>query len=140
MPQADPLTLMQAPGTTTRFASDKINPSHHLGGIAAHRELISRGEYQDFQSSVLDKICVFLAGSESEAIAYGSADDARGDVRMIKQLQERYFVSDDDVERLRPQVHALLTKHWHSVERVAADLLDKKTLTGAEIDALVAFR
>lgn len=82
---------------------------------------------------------ICLAGPTAEALVFGDCD-ARGDMRMITQLQERYFIADDDVERLRPQVHALLTKHWHGVERVAAELLSKKTLTGAEIDALVAFR
>ena len=41
-------------------------------------------------------------------------------MRMIKELCERYHISATDVERLRPSVHALLTKHWRSVEAVAA--------------------
>jgi hypothetical protein len=58
-------------------------------------------------------------------------------MRMIKELCERYYISATDVERLRPSVHALLTKHWRSVEAVAAALLSAKTLSGAAIDALV---
>jgi len=106
------------------------------GHHTIHNDFIARGEYRDFLSSVFLKLQVCLAGPEAERIAFGDCD-ARGDMRMIKQLCERYSISDDDVERLRPQVHALLTKHWDAVERVAAALLDKKTLTGVEIDALV---
>ena len=56
--------------------------------------------------------------------------------------RERPYVQDHDVERARTRAGGLLTnpKHWILVERVAAELLNKKTLTGAEIDALVAFR
>jgi ATP-dependent Zn protease len=50
---------------------------------------IKRGEYRDFRSSVLDKICVCLAGPEAEIIAFGDEGDARGDQRMIGDL--RFF-------------------------------------------------
>ena len=73
---------------------------------------------------------------EAETIAFGDAD-MRGDQCMIDDLQLRYSISARDVERLQQQVHSLLIKHWDEVERVAAELLDKKTLTGREIDALV---
>jgi ATP-dependent Zn protease len=104
--------------------------------LTINDDLIKRGEYRDFRSSVLDKICVCLAGPQAETIAFGDAD-ASGDVRQIKQWQSRYYISDADVERLRPQVHALLTKHWHSVEAVAAALLDRGTLSGEDIAALI---
>jgi hypothetical protein len=73
-----------------------------------------------------------------EDIKFGSADDVRGDLAQIKQLAARYFVQDHDVERAHGRAHELLTKHWCSVEAVATALLDKKTLSGPEIDALFA--
>ena len=78
----------------------------------------------------------------AEDIKFGSADDMRGDLAQIQQLAARYCVHDDDVERARTRAHELLTKpkHWILVERVATALLERKTLSGAEIDALVAFR
>ena len=63
--------------------------------------------------------------------------DARGDMHMIEELCARYFISGEDVNQLQPQVHSLLIKHWPKVEAVAAPLLEKKTLSGAEIDVLV---
>jgi hypothetical protein len=77
--------------------------------LDVNNDLIERGEYRDFRSSVFDKICVCLAGPEAEAIKFGDAD-ARGDQRMIDDLQLRYFISDAEVGRLRPQVHALLLR------------------------------
>jgi len=79
---------------------------------------------------------VCLAGPEAERIAFGDAGDA-GDMHMIDELCRRYFITNADVERLRPRVHSLLIKHWDAVERVAAALLSRRTLTGAEIDKLV---
>ena len=78
-----------------------------------------------------------LAGPEAERIALGDCD-ARGDMRMIKELCERYYISAADVERLQPSVHALLTKHWRSMEVVAEALMTRRTLAGSEIDALCA--
>jgi ATP-dependent Zn protease len=96
---------------------------------------ITRG---DILSSVLDKICVCWSGGVAEDIKFGGADD-RGDRKQIEALAARYFVQDKDIERARARAHELLTKpkHWDAVERVAAELLNKKTLTGREIDALV---
>jgi ATP-dependent Zn protease len=105
--------------------------------LTINDDLIKRGGFRDFRSSVLDKICVCLAGPEAERIKFGDAD-ASGDVRQIKQLQSRYYISDADVERLRPQVHALLTKHWHYVEAVAAALLERGTLSGEDIAGITS--
>ena len=90
---------------------------------------------------MLDKITVCWSGPVAEDIQFGGADD-RGDREQIEALAARYYVQDHDVERARTRAGELLTnpKHWILVERVAAELLNKKTLTGAEIDALVAFR
>jgi ATP-dependent Zn protease len=102
-----------------------------------NNDLIKRGEYRDFRSSVLDKICVCLAGPEAERVKFGDAD-ASGDVRQIKQLQSRYYISDADVERVRPQVHALLLRHWDKVEAVATALLERGTLSGEDIAGITS--
>ena len=104
------------------------------GVLSLHWDL-TRG--QDILSSVLVKLMVCSAGPEAERIVFGDAD-ARGDMPQIKELCVRYFISNDDVERLRSQVHALLTKHWRSVEVVAEALMARRTLAGSEIDALCA--
>jgi hypothetical protein len=56
-----------------------------------NNDLIERGEYRDLRSSVLDKICVCLAGPEAERIKFGDAD-ASGDVRQIKQSCNRAII------------------------------------------------
>jgi len=132
-------------GRTLGLASGgaTINPGTGHAVIAGHHTLhndfIASGGYRDFLSSVFLKLMVCLAGPEAETIAYGDAD-ARGDVHMIKEFCARYYIATTDVDRLRPQVHALLTKHWGSVEAIAEALMSRRTLTGAEIDTLVAFR
>jgi|ERR1700687_716322 len=105
------------------------------GVLTGHQDLIRRGAHQDFRSSVLDKLMVCLAGPEAERVKFGDAD-ARGDMRQIKRLQSRYSISDADVERLRPQVHALLLRHWDKVEVVATALLERGTLSGEAIAGL----
>jgi hypothetical protein len=111
-------------------------PAHAVvaTALAINNDLIKRGGYRDFRSSVLDKICVALAGPEAETMAFGDADASDGDQRMIEQLCARYYIIDGDVERLRPQVRTLLIRYWHLVERVAEALLRQRTLTAAEID------
>ena len=83
------------------------------------------------------KLQVCLAGPEAERIAFDDCD-ARGDLDMIEDLCTRYFIAGDEVKRLQPQVHALLTKHWRSVEVVAEALMARRTLACSEIDALFA--
>jgi hypothetical protein len=104
--------------------------------ISINNDLIERGGYRDFRSSVLDKICVALAGPEAETMAFGDAE-ASGDMRQIERLCERYYISAAEVERLRPQVHELLIKHWRSIEAVAVALLRHGALSGADIDAII---
>jgi ATP-dependent Zn protease len=106
--------------------------------LTINNDLIERGDYRDFRSAVLDKLMVCLAGPEAETMAFGDEGDARGDVRQIQQLQSRYYISDVDVERLRPQVHALLLRHWDKVEAVATALLERGTLSGEDIAGITS--
>ncbi len=87
-------------------------------------------------SSVFDKLVVCWSGPVAETIVFGSADD-RGDRAQIKQLQLKYYVEDRDIEAARARARELVVLHWHEIEAVAMALLDKKTLNGFEIDALV---
>ncbi len=85
----------------------------------------------DVMSAVTDKICVCWSGGEAERIMFGDGNDS-GDRRQIQQLQLKYYVSDQDIEAARARARELLIKYWDAVERVAAALLDKKILSGAE--------
>jgi ATP-dependent Zn protease len=61
----------------------------------------------DIHTSVMKKIIVCCAGGEAERIAFGDAND-RGDLRQIKQLQLKYYVSDQVISRRRVLVLASL--------------------------------
>ena len=119
--------------------------------FSLHWDYHARG---DIMSSVLDKITVCWAGPVAEDIMMqrhkvpmhdataqmaDAFTDDRGDLAQIKQLQAKYYVEDRDIEAARARARELLTepKTWAAVERVAAALLEKRTLTGSEIDALV---
>jgi hypothetical protein len=117
--------------------ADGSGSARVAGVLTSHQDLIKRGEYQDFRSSVLDKLMVCLAGPEAERVKFGDAD-ARGDMRQIERLCARYYVSTDEVERLRPQVHALLLRHWDKVEAVATALLERGTLSGEDIAGITS--
>jgi len=81
---------------------------------------------------------VCLSGSEAERIAGFNDADLGGDDRAhVLDLCHRYYISDAMVEELKYRTRELLTKNWSKVERVAAALLSRRTLTGAEIDAPV---
>jgi DNA-binding TFAR19-related protein (PDSD5 family) len=79
-----------------------------------------------------------MAGSEAEVIAFGLRTGGyRDDRYQIALMAEDQNISIAYLKRLRPKVRAKLRRHWPKVERVAQELLAKKTLTAAEIDALV---
>jgi hypothetical protein len=72
-----------------------IVAGHHT----IHNDLIARGEYQDFLSSVCLKIMVSLAGSEAEHIAGFTDADLGGDDRThVLELCRRYSISDATVD------------------------------------------
>jgi malonyl CoA-acyl carrier protein transacylase len=103
--------------------------------VSLHWDLTRGG---DIHTSVLDKITVCWAGGVAETIKFGSADD-RGDRVQIEHLAARYYVQDRDVEWARERARELLIKpkHWDAVERVAAALLRRGALTGADVDAII---
>jgi hypothetical protein len=76
------------PSSATGYNSHAIVAGYHT----IHADLIARGEYQDFRSSVLLKIEVCLAGPEAEAIVFGDCD-ARGDMHIIEELPAKRSAS-----------------------------------------------
>ena len=118
------------------YEGSAVVAGHHT----LHRDLIERGQYQDFLSSVYLKIMVTIAGSEAEKIAGFDDADLGGDDRAhVLDLCQRYSISDATVEDLRHRTHSLLVQHFHKVEAVAQALLasPSRSLTGDAIDALL---
>jgi ATP-dependent Zn protease len=91
-----------------------------------------------YESILRGRIMGYMAGREAEIIAFGS--DAGGDdddVRQIDLMAEDAEISIAYLERLRLKVGPLLRRHWRKVECVANALISHKTLSAAEIDALI---
>jgi hypothetical protein len=89
-----------------------------------------------------DKAVVSLAGNLAEQRGcphshWDSDDDLRIALDAVEFLQR-----DDPLALLQTfldQADALVDRHWHYVELIAAALLENKRLSGEEIDALVRF-
>jgi ATP-dependent Zn protease len=92
----------------------------------------------DFESILVGRIIGYMAGREAEIVAFGEHRDGDGDdLLQISLMAEAAGVSQAYLERLRLKVRALLRRHWYKVEAVAEALLVRKTLTAAEIDAII---
>jgi hypothetical protein len=90
-----------------------------------------------YESVLRGRIMGYMAGREA-IIAFGTHHLGDGDdLRQIALMADEAGISEAYLDRLRPKVRALLRRHWPKVERVAEALLDSRTLTGEEIDALI---
>jgi ATP-dependent Zn protease len=86
---------------------------------------------------VQHRIVVGMAGAAAEAEYFGAAVCDGVDGERIDRLIVQTGLSEGTLDRLRQQTHALLSRHWNSVERVAEALLVRRRLAGHEIDALI---
>jgi ATP-dependent Zn protease len=95
-----------------------------------------RGHY--FESILVGRIIGFMAGREAEIIAFGEHHEGDGDDLMqIGLMAEAAGLSMAYLERLRLKVRSLLRRHWHKVEAIVEALLVRKTLSAAEINAII---
>jgi hypothetical protein len=135
-----------------------IKPDHESAGhnlIADPYAVVQRWEgevpgkgarpHGTYDSAVLARILAFMAGRAAEeeiigACLGGDSDDKRQIGLMLDELpRERLSPSPEHYEkRLRSLACGLVRRHRGRIERVAAALMRKGSLTGDEIDALVA--
>jgi hypothetical protein len=115
------------------ITNDGTGSATVAGVLSLHWDFTRSG---DILSSVLDKITVCWAGPVAEDIKFGGADD-RGDRIQIEQLAARYFVHDRNIERARARAGEILDAHWQDVEIIATALIERKRLSGDDIDALL---
>jgi ATP-dependent Zn protease len=104
------------------------------------REWERRGKLRDCRSILRGRIIGYMAGREAEIVAFGRKRKKYGDdddLLQIALMAEEADVSEAYLERLRPKVGPLLRRHWRKVEAVAETLLVHKTLSGAEINAII---
>jgi ATP-dependent Zn protease len=97
------------------------------------------------------RIITFMAGAEAERVLLGSSGDGDGDtndryqiLRMAEQLMmdalrsRKKEIDWTKLElRLRAFTRMLVRRHRARIERVAAALLERKTLSAEELDKLV---
>ncbi|MGY8679792.1 hypothetical protein Q2941_18630 [Bradyrhizobium sp. UFLA05-153] len=98
-----------------------------------------RNKHRYGRSVFVGRIIGYMAGREAEIVACGDHNGGDGDDLMQIGLMadEAGDISMAYLERLRLKVGPLLRRHWRKVEAVAEALLASKTLSGAEIDAII---
>jgi len=86
---------------------------------------------------------VILAGTVAEAMVSGRQgwDETSGDLDAAVRLGMRLVDDCEDVlpllEDIGADVKRDLDRHWPAVEMLAAELLDRKALTGSEVRKLL---
>lgn len=100
-----------------------------------------RGTDMGTASVFRGRILTVMAGGEAEAEFFGEceggdADDRHQVALMLYEIAEEE--THDRLEaRLRRMARMLVRRHRADVERVAAALLERETLTGEQIDAML---
>lgn len=101
-----------------------------------------REKFRDYLSAVRARIITVQAGHEAEAeilgLAIGNDDDDREvAAACAEDLGVPVEREDAVVDRLRRAARQFVRRHRTDIERVAAALEERSTLTGEEIDALL---
>ena len=104
---------------------------------------IDLGKERDQFVAYRARMIVNLAGEEAEremlgAISDGYDSDYESTTACAMEMSDVAFDPDQRMmRRLRRQTVRLVRKHCDKIERVAAALVEQRTLSGDEIDALV---
>lgn len=104
-----------------------------------------REKWREFGSVWTGRILTFMAGAEAEREILGGCqgEDGETDGDDRYQIALMFHDSADEAEhvrleaRLRRFARQLVRRHRADIERVAAALEERETLTGEEIDALL---
>ena len=105
-----------------------------------------RGKVRDnFDAVFHARIIAFMAGAEAEQVLLGATQGGDGDDRDQIELMAVELMAvqlgDGSWSRIEPRLRAmtrmLVRRHRARIERVAAALLERKTLSREELDRLV---
>jgi ATP-dependent Zn protease len=99
-----------------------------------------RGKVRDNPDAVWHaRIIAFMAGAEAEQVLLGATQGGDGDDRdQIELMADELDGSWSRIEpRLRAMTRMLVRRHRARIERVAAALLERRTLSREELDHLV---
>jgi ATP-dependent Zn protease len=104
-------------------------------------EWAKRGKARDIDTVWHARIMTYMAGAEGEVELIGSTQGGDGDDRYQIELMAEELVAHKNWKllelRLRAMTRMLVRRHRVLIERVAAGLLDRKTLSREELDDLV---
>jgi hypothetical protein len=101
-----------------------------------------RGKYRDLSSVWRGRIMTFMAAAEAEIVCIGRYRGGDGEDRyQIALMMEEIPVPNEDWQsyerRLRAKTRALVRRHRHKIEHVAKALLERRTISGRDIDWLL---
>jgi hypothetical protein len=101
-----------------------------------------RGKVRDNPDAVWHgRMISSMAGAEAEVACLGSTQGSDGDDRYQIELMAEELEGGGSWSRIEPRLRAmtrmLVRRHRVLIERVAAALLERKTLSREELDALV---
>jgi ATP-dependent Zn protease len=109
-----------------------------------------KGRYRNFSTVYVGRIMSFMAGAEAEVEICGECQGGDSDDRhqIARMMMSRWLDipgyeedGDGSVERfearLRARTRGLVRRHRDKIERVAATLLARRTLTAEQVEALM---
>jgi ATP-dependent Zn protease len=107
-----------------------------------------QGRYRNFSTVYVGRIMSFMAGAEAEVEILGKCQGGDGDDRhqIARMMMSRWlhipgYEEDGDGSaerfeaRLRTKTSGLVRRHRDKIERVAAALLARRTLTAEQVEA-----
>jgi ATP-dependent Zn protease len=105
--------------------------------------LDERGRHREMAVAYRAHIRMLMAGAEAENVILGAGQGGDGyDQHEIALMAENLIDTTSDAwlrlaARLQGQTVQLVRKHRDKIQRVADALVERRTLSGAEIDALM---
>lgn len=121
--------------------------SEHTGSVESLRIDSEAGEKADGEAvrqAIEERLKCILAGTVAEGMVSGRDQwpESSEDLDLAVRLAMRLVENCEDVlpllERLRGELVVELERHWGGVERLAAELLRKKSLDGSEVRRLLS--
>jgi len=104
----------------------------------------NRGKYRHISSVYRGRILTYMAAAEAEVVCLGRCNGGDGeDQRQIGRMMDSAFNVLDGAAwehleaRLRFWTRVLCRRHQGAIERVASELLKRKSLSSSDVDALI---
>jgi hypothetical protein len=133
--------LCWGPDFQSRFAGDASSVVEQLDALMP-RDGDARDDTAEIFQHVVTRVTELTAGSEAEKLHCGDAWAATDDRKQEQQLAALIFSAPEAVEAFigacAMEARAILRRHAHVIEALAAALLEHRTLDGAQIDETIS--